>query len=489
MKFKDFNLLYEYINKTSYEELIREALLLSAKKFGFECNDNDDIEKLRRVLNSNEAQQYVYKTGDRIEEYIKDLKNNIDKYKRLYYEVLKDEDSKKVIFNILAYRFTNSDVYLSDAYSLGITQYFDSTVAIYTENCVYADCGGLDGETTAEFIAHCPEYKKVYLFEPMKCYYQDCIENVKPFNDGRIEVISSAVYNENRTLVFDLGENPGSSTIDDSGSIEVNAVKMDDIIEGPIGFIKMDIEGSEKPALLGCRRHIQEDIPMLAICIYHKTSDLWEIQETIDEMSKEYNYYIRHHDLGSTNETVLYAVPKKHIDKLSTKGDTINVNETFKGWKLLNTQNKREKILALEAKSFLLKQVENHQVDFKKLEEDYKEREQWIKKLEEDYKEREEWINELEKGKEWIEQQYKSEKEQLNKVNEYLSELEQGKEWLDKQYHKLKVDVEQQIKIESEKDEEISILKNQLSKIEYKFNKIKSDSLIRKIIKYKKYDI
>ncbi len=72
-------------------------------------------------------------------------------------------------------------------------------------------------------------------------------------------------------------------------------------------MIKMDIEGAELEALKGAKKTIQRDKPKLAICIYHKTEDLWEIPLYIKELVSEYCLYIRHQTFG-TGDTVLYAV-------------------------------------------------------------------------------------------------------------------------------------------------------------------------------------
>ncbi|REK69584.1 hypothetical protein DX130_24085 [Paenibacillus paeoniae] len=39
----------------------------------------------------------------------------------------------------------------------------------------------------------------------------------------------------------------------------------------------MDVEGSELASLYGAKQIISENTPILAICIYHKPEDLFEI--------------------------------------------------------------------------------------------------------------------------------------------------------------------------------------------------------------------
>ena len=44
-----------------------------------------------------------------------------------------------------------------------------------------------------------------------------------------------------------------------------------------VDFIKADIEGEELNMLKGARKTIEKFKPKLAICVYHRPQDLWEI--------------------------------------------------------------------------------------------------------------------------------------------------------------------------------------------------------------------
>ena len=74
-------------------------------------------------------------------------------------------------------------------------------------------------------------------------------------------------------------------------------------------YIKMDIEGAEKEALQGARETIKDFTPNLAISIYHKPEDLWEIPILINEINPNYDFFIRCHN-HLCLETVLYCSKK-----------------------------------------------------------------------------------------------------------------------------------------------------------------------------------
>ncbi len=69
----------------------------------------------------------------------------------------------------------------------------------------------------------------------------------------------------------------------------------------------MDIEGLELSALQGAKESIKKYKPNLAICIYHKNSDIVDIPKFIIDLNLGYKLYIRHYSM-CTEETVLYAV-------------------------------------------------------------------------------------------------------------------------------------------------------------------------------------
>jgi hypothetical protein len=69
----------------------------------------------------------------------------------------------------------------------------------------------------------------------------------------------------------------------------------------------MDIEGYELDALKGAERLIKKNKPKLAISIYHKPEDFFEIPLLLKRFVPEYKIYIKHHAPFQAIETVCYA--------------------------------------------------------------------------------------------------------------------------------------------------------------------------------------
>ena len=87
-------------------------------------------------------------------------------------------------------------------------------------------------------------------------------------------------------------------------------VTLDEDIQEPVSWIKMDIEGMEYDALLGCRTHIVNEHPKLSISVYHGYDDLWLLPKLIHSLNPSYKFYLRYYggNLIPT-EIVLTALP------------------------------------------------------------------------------------------------------------------------------------------------------------------------------------
>ena len=222
----------------------------------------------------------------------------------LVYNKLFDEGSKQVFHDILSSRvnqsFKSMQLYKVDP----IGQYFEEFLDL-GEGEVFADIGAFDGQTTIEFIRHCPGYKSCFVFEPSKENLAKAKNNLSGFRD--IYLINKGLSDNKSTLRF--ADNSGSSNrLSHDGNVEIDVDRLDDLVHERLTFIKMDIEGAESLAIEGMKNHILREYPKLAISVYHNPDDLWKIPEQIFAIRDDYNIYLRHYTEG-TDETVMFFIP------------------------------------------------------------------------------------------------------------------------------------------------------------------------------------
>lgn len=242
--------------------------------------------------------------------YMKKCINNAESKIAIIKSLLRDEKSVKTFDNLLNYRTTNNYKLIEEIYEMEHHQYFPGReILIPTNEEIFVDAGAYNGATSVEFARWVNEkYKKIYLMEPDSLMQSVMKEYLKLHNMHDIEIVRKGAYSRSTVLQFACSAESGSSKISEIGTESVDTISIDEMLNGSRAtYIKMDIEGAELEALEGAAKTITTYRPNLAISIYHKEDDLWEIPYYIHQNYPWYKLYIRHYEL-TTNETVLYAV-------------------------------------------------------------------------------------------------------------------------------------------------------------------------------------
>ena len=228
------------------------------------------------------------------------------------YNFFKDDISRRIIISRI-----NCYLFGTSIEKSHFPQYFEQGVYSLTGNEVFVDGGFFTGDTTEEFIRQTSgKYKHIYGFEPDGYSRDKGVENLRSFPD--IDVVAKGLYSEETYLNFaSTGGNSrasGGNIVEAEGDnvISIPVTSIDVFFDDkPVGeyptFIKMDIEGSEKAALLGAENVVRRARPKLAICAYHKPEDLYELAGLIYRFNPDYNFSLRHY-ANYLWETVLYAV-------------------------------------------------------------------------------------------------------------------------------------------------------------------------------------
>lgn len=147
--------------------------------------------------------------------------------------------------------------------------------------------------------------------EKSKEIYESQVEEIgKRKNIDSITLLPCAVDSKTTQMKFNMGMQ-GGSNLDQDGSEMVQCVSMDECIRDVNAtMIKMDVEGAEYEALLGCKNIIFDKKPNLAISIYHKPDDLYEIPLLIKSWNLGYKFYLRMYCYSGV-DAVMYAVKEK----------------------------------------------------------------------------------------------------------------------------------------------------------------------------------
>jgi len=222
----------------------------------------------------------------------------------LAYEMLGDELSRETYA-----AFLNSK--LGDAGSLYAVwrkdQYFPEGVIGLSDREVFVDGGAYTGDTLLTFMRKtqnkCGGY---YAFDPDPANADRLNALAGRPGFGAVRVLGKGLWSKADTLRFAVSEGTSGSAISGTGNTTVEVDALDNAAPDAT-FIKLDVEGAELEALKGAAGTIRRNRPKLAVCVYHKPGDLFEIPLLISSLVPEYRLYLRQHQPVSC-ELVLYAV-------------------------------------------------------------------------------------------------------------------------------------------------------------------------------------
>lgn len=186
-------------------------------------------------------------------------------------------------------------------------QYFDLPFLQKNEHEIFVDGGCYDGENSCTFAEWAGNVQKtIFAFEPDENNFRKCKSVLEKMDHVSYQLIPKGLWSSETVLDFCASSNEGSRFVAGGGTC-IPVTSLDAVINGKVTFIKMDIEGAEYEALKGAEKLIRKYKPKLAVSIYHKPEDIWELPGLVLSFCPEYTFYLRHYSLSS-EETVLYAV-------------------------------------------------------------------------------------------------------------------------------------------------------------------------------------
>ncbi len=288
------------------------------------CISPGELCKLSNIIVFITAKHFIHEVAEQLnkmnvinisfDEFV--ITKNIGSILKIYSD-LRDDFSKKTLLYLIEAVFLKSDKFISEVWVK--EQYFClPEFSNFNSNDIFVDCGAFVGDTIEQFInSHNGIFNKIYAFEPgEKQFNALCIRKKRlvsewALNDDQIECIFAGVSDINSIGKVSFSENNliGTCLVESNDDVvsNVNIFTLDTTLKNcKVTILKADIEGYEMKMIKGAENLIKAHKPKLAISIYHKPQDFFEIALYIKNLVPEYKVAIRHH-ATQLMDTVLYC--------------------------------------------------------------------------------------------------------------------------------------------------------------------------------------
>ena len=238
-------------------------------------------------------------------EYYDSVRHHIEKVR----DLLADDRSKEVLDAIVDYRLSGSIESL-----LRTTDSRDEVFRILRPKLYknYLDLGAYNGDTIRELLSYQPNLEQIWALEPDRRSFRKLSESAE--KDGFAPILTSlqaGAWECDGTLyVSDEGSRNTHLSMTPTAKSKPTPVRSpDSFLNGArVDYIKYDVEGVEREALLGSRQTIADCHPDLAISLYHRAEDIWKLPLMLHEMEPRYRLYLRRPPYIPPWDLCLYAI-------------------------------------------------------------------------------------------------------------------------------------------------------------------------------------
>jgi FkbM family methyltransferase len=171
------------------------------------------------------------------------------------------------------------------------------------------DCGAFDGDTLRALAARSIPVEWVICMEPDPASFGALARAARRLGLPAL-CLPLGAWDSTGPVGF-TADGSAAAAVTAQGPTQVQAVALDALLgDGwAPSYVKMDIEGAELAALSGARQTIERHRPTLALSVYHRPADLWEIPLWVAEQPG-YDLFLRQYG-ENCFETVLYALPQE----------------------------------------------------------------------------------------------------------------------------------------------------------------------------------
>ncbi len=157
-----------------------------------------------------------------------------------------------------------------------------------------ADFGAYNGDSAREAMTLCPDLRFILAVEPDRRNFRK-LSDFAANGTGEcvIECHQVAVCNTRGEAAFDSSGNRNAGLCTGRADATVETDTPDRLLAGrAVDYMKYDVEGAERAALLGSAKTIRRHRPTLRVAAYHRSEDLFDLPLLLASLCDNYKFYL-----------------------------------------------------------------------------------------------------------------------------------------------------------------------------------------------------
>ena len=218
------------------------------------------------------------------------------------YSLLSDAESKRILENVIKFKLSGKITYLRDAESDP-----DEMMRLICPESLTAtaDLGAYNGDTVRELLSAANgNIQTIYAMEPDARNFRKLEAYAAEEPRAKVIPVNAGAWSKDTTLFFDASGNRNASFESNRSETladrpvklkSIEAKTLDSLLAGArVDYIKYDVEGAEREAILGSTETILAHSPTLMISLYHRNEDIFDLPLLIRERFPQYkHFYLR----------------------------------------------------------------------------------------------------------------------------------------------------------------------------------------------------
>ncbi len=233
------------------------------------------------------------------------LREHLSSFERAF-ALLEDEPSRRTFAALVNYKLSGKLGYLRCAESSVDDAY---RLLALTGEEDYVDLGAYRGDTVRELLDHTGgRVRSVRAFEPDARNFAHLERNLRAWGLRDAKCYNLGAWSGPGELPF-AGKAGRGSALGAAGGGAAPVDSVDRVLGGArVSYLKLDVEGAEREALLGCARTIRRWRPKLCVSAYHRNEDLFALPLLIEQIAPGYRFYLRRFPYVPAWDTNLYCL-------------------------------------------------------------------------------------------------------------------------------------------------------------------------------------